>query len=263
MNGHRRFAPFVTNRRRGQGQKSGVGGNPAYPRLRPSPHPIALYEALYRRWGPQGWWPAKTPFETVVGAILTQNTAWTNVERAIANLRSADALSPDALRALPPERLAELIRPAGYFNVKARRLRAFLDRLFAEFGGSLDRLFKVPTDSLRRLLLSIHGIGPETADSILLYAAERPVFVADAYTRRALVRHGWAAPDASYDALTQFFSRRLPRDTALFNEYHALIVQLGKEQCRSQPLCDTCPWQRWLPRGGPRVISRAFSARSR
>jgi len=219
---------------------------------KPKPDPMALYAALFARWGPQGWWPARTPFETVVGAILTQNTAWTNVERAIANLRAADALTPEGLRALAPARLAERIRPAGYFNVKARRLRAFLDRLFERHDGRLDRLFALPTAALRAELLSIHGIGPETADSILLYAAGRPVFVADAYTRRALARHGWAEARAPYDAVAAFFADRLPRDTALFNEYHALIVRLGKEACRARPRCEDCPWRGWLPAGGAR-----------
>jgi len=217
-----------------------------------NPDPGALYDALFARWGPQGWWPARTPFETVVGAILTQHTAWTNVERAIANLRRARRLTPRALWATPPAVLAELIRPAGYFNVKARRLRAFIERLFDRFGGRLDRLFAMPTGALRAELLSIHGIGPETADSILLYAALRPVFVADAYARRALARHGWVDFRAPYDAVASFFTNRLPRDTARFNEYHALIVRLGKEQCRARPRCEECPWRGWLPAGGAR-----------
>lgn len=219
---------------------------------KPNPDVSALFEALFRRWGPQYWWPARTPFEVIVGAILTQNTAWTNVERAIARLRAARRLSPRALRAAPPAELAELIRPAGYFNVKERRLRAFLDRLFADFDGRLDRLFALETPRLRETLLSIPGIGPETADSILLYAAGRPVFVVDAYTRRALVRHGWAAPRAPYDELARFFTDRMPRDTQRYNEYHALIVRLGKEQCRTRPRCEDCPWRFALPPGGPR-----------
>ena len=230
---------------------------------RGAPSPARLFDALYRRWGPQRWWPAQTPFETIVGAILTQNAAWTNVERAIARLRAADRLTPDGLRAAAPAELAEWIRPAGYFNVKARRLGAFLERLFADYGGSLDRLFALPTGVLRDKLLSIHGIGPETADSILLYAAGRPVFVVDAYTRRALVRHGWVAPNASYDELARFFTDRLPRDTALYNEYHALMVRLGKETCRTRPCCRDCPWRTWLPAGGPPCAASPSARRSR
>lgn len=217
---------------------------------RRAPHPLTLFEALYRRWGPQHWWPGETPFEVIIGAILTQNTAWTNVERAIARLRAEDRLSPHRLYEADPRALAEWIRPAGYFNVKARRLRAFLDWLFAEFDGRLDQLFALPTPTLRTALLNVAGIGPETADSILLYAAGRPVFVVDAYTRRALLRHRWIAPEASYDDVARFFTTRLPRDTALFNEYHALIVRLGKTTCRTRPQCEICPWRRWLPRGG-------------
>lgn len=212
----------------------------------------AIYRALHRRWGPQHWWPGRTRFEIVAGAVLTQNTAWTNVEKAIAALRRARVLTPRRLHALPPARLAALIRPAGFFRVKSRRLRALTGHLLARHRGSLDRFLGAGTADLRARLLDLHGIGPETADSILLYAARRPVFIVDAYTRRMLHRHGWIGPDASYDDVARLFTSALPREVPLFNEYHALIVALGKEHCRARPRCDGCPLQRWLPAGGPR-----------
>ncbi len=190
----------------------------------------------------------------MVGAVLTQNTAWTNVEKAIAALRRTRRLTPARLHALPLPALATLIRPAGYFNVKARRLRALTGLICDRFGGSLDRLFALETAELRDVLLSTHGIGPETADCILLYAAGRPVFVVDAYTRRMTVRHGWARHGISYDALAARFTAGLRRDTALFNEYHGLIVALGKQYCRPEPRCAGCPLHRRLPRGGLRRI---------
>ena len=175
-----------------------------------------------------------------MGAILTQNAAWVNVERAIRQLRVAGALRPAALRALPARRLAALIRPSGYFRVKARRLRAFVDHLARRRGGALHRLLRQPAHALRAELLSISGIGPETADSILLYAAGRPVFVVDAYTRRIASRHRLVAPDVDYAALQAVFAD-LPRDPALFNEYHALLVRVAKEYCRTRPRCAECP----------------------
>jgi endonuclease-3 related protein len=206
-----------------------------------------FYDALFERFGPQGWWPAKTRFEVIVGAILTQNTAWTNVEKAIRNLKGRGALSPEKLRALPAEKLAKLIRPAGYFNVKARRLGHFIDHLHKRHGGSLERLFKTPTAKLRDELLSINGIGPETADSILLYAAKRPVFVVDAYTKRILSRHGLCAPDDDYHAVQALFAGNMKADERAFNEYHALIVRTGKELCRkTKPDCKACPLERYL-----------------
>lgn len=208
-----------------------------------------IYRALHRRWGPQHWWPARTRFEVVVGAILTQNTAWTNVTRALAALRRARALTPRALANLPQRRLAALIRPAGTYQVKARRLHAFTRALQRDHGGSLDRLLRRPAAGLRAWLLAVHGIGPETADCIVLYAARQPVFVVDAYTRRVLSRHRWASADASYDELAARFTRALPRDADLFGEYHALIVKLGKEHCRARPRCAGCPLERWLATG--------------
>ncbi|MBP7275237.1 MAG: endonuclease III domain-containing protein [Kiritimatiellae bacterium] len=207
-----------------------------------------VYDALHRRWGPQHWWPGDTPLEVAAGAILTQNTAWTNVERAIARLKSARALSAGRLAAMPSERLAELIRPAGYPRVKARRLQAFMRWLRERWGGSIVRWRGTPTARLREELLEVHGVGPETADSILLYAANRPVFVVDAYTRRVLTRHGWIRGKESYDEIARLFTGRLPRDTRLFNEYHALVVRLAKEHCRARPRCGGCPLQSRLPR---------------
>lgn len=215
----------------------------------------AVFDALLRRWGPQRWWPARTRAEMIIGAILTQNTAWPNVERAIARLRAAGALRLDRLHAAPLEQVAEWIRPSGTFRVKARRLRAFTDALHADHGGSLDQLFRLPTPALRAWLLAVPGIGPETADCILLYAAGRPVFVVDAYTRRALVRHGWSLPGEPYDTVARRFTDRLPANASLFNEYHALLVQLGKSHCRAKARCEGCPLSGW------RLICRAAACR--
>ncbi len=197
---------------------------------------------LHSEFGPQHWWPGDTAFEMMVGAILTQNTNWGNVERALANLKSAGALNPRRLAELPPDRLAELIRPSGCFRVKAKRLREFVLWLRRKRPGTEMEFFRrTPTDRLRRELLGVHGIGPETADSILLYALRRRKFVVDAYTRRFLARHGLIAPDAAYDDIQSFFERNLPPSRRLYNEYHALIVRLGKEFCRAKPRCDRCP----------------------
>ncbi len=201
-----------------------------------------IYRCLYRHFGPQGWWPAETPFEVCVGAILTQNTNWRNVKRAIANLKSRGLISPEALYRLSLDELAELIKPAGYFRIKARRLRNFVAYLLREYGGELSRMEGKETEELRRELLEIKGIGPETADSILLYALGRPVFVVDAYTKRILVRHGLAVEESTYQDLQELFMRHLPLDTALFNEYHALLVACGKHYCAPRrPRCSSCP----------------------
>jgi endonuclease-3 related protein len=203
---------------------------------------LAIHDALFAAFGPQGWWPAETPFEVMVGAILTQNTNWRNVERAIANLRSARALTPPAMGRLPEEALAELIRPAGYFRVKAVRLRHLLRHIRRRHGGSVSRLLGTPMSGLREELLGVHGIGPETADSILLYAGGHPSFVVDAYTKRVFARHGLVRERAAYAEIQAMFSRALPADARLFNEYHALIVRLGKEFCRPRlPRCAACP----------------------
>ena len=210
-----------------------------------------VYRVLFGFWGPQGWWPGQTRLEIIVGAILTQNTAWTNVEKAIRRLKQERALDLKVMRDADHGALAEWIRSAGYFNVKARRLKSFVNMMFDGCRGSLNRLFARDTGSLRQWLLAVNGIGPETADSILLYAGNRPVFVVDAYTRRFMIRHGWASDDVTYDELAARFTDALPRDATLFNEYHALIVMLGKTYCRSKPLCEQCPLRGFLPPGGP------------
>jgi len=209
----------------------------------------AVYRALYRHFGAQHWWPGRTRFEIMVGAILTQNTSWTNVEKAIARLRAARALSPARLHALSHRALAELIRPAGYFNLKAHRLHAFTAFLHHAHRGSLDRLFRLPTPALRSALLGVKGIGPETADSMVLYAAGRAQFVVDAYTRRLVERHDWMHPGADYHEVAALFTRMVPASVPVYNEYHALLVALGKHYCRPTPRCAACPLRRWLPAG--------------
>lgn len=198
-----------------------------------------IYEALLARFGPQHWWPGDSPLEIAVGAVLTQNTAWTNVERAIANLKAKRLLDLDRLAALPPSRLAPLIRSAGFHNLKARRLHALLGWLRDSGGFAGLRLIR--TGELRRRLLAINGIGPETADSILLYALGRPSFVIDAYTRRILHRYGLIKGNEPYDELKALFERSLPRSARRYNEYHALIVRLAKTHCRATPVCTGCP----------------------
>ena len=211
-----------------------------------------IYQRLLASFGPQQWWPAEFPFEVVVGAVLVQNTSWQNVERAIRNLREAGLLEPHALAALPEDTLQELIRPAGYYRVKAKRLGSLLRFLIERYGGSLEAMFRTPADMLRNQLLAVHGIGKETADSILLYAGGQPVFVVDTYTHRVLARHGWIGFDADYDQIQEFFQGGLPEDPALFNEFHALLVRLGKDYCRkAEPRCANCPLRELLPDGGP------------
>jgi endonuclease-3 related protein len=206
------------------------------------------FMVLFGAHGPQHWWPGRSRFEVIVGAILTQNTSWANVETAIANLRKAGLLNPPALKNVSPAKLAALIRPSGYFRQKAKKLKAFGKFLFEEHGGSLSRMFRTPTLLLREQLLAIHGIGAETADCILLYAGQLPVFVIDAYTRRILERHNLATAKDSYDDLRARFESALPRDPQLFNEYHALIVHTGKHFCRkSVALCSACPLRAFLP----------------
>ncbi|MBI5875870.1 MAG: endonuclease III domain-containing protein, partial [Deltaproteobacteria bacterium] len=200
------------------------------------------YKKLFSAFGSQHWWPGDTPFEVIVGAILTQNTAWTNVEKAIRNLKKAKLLNPKRLHDLSQAELAQYIRPAGYFNIKAKRLKHFLNYLFDNYGGSLNRMFKKRTDALRRELLEVNGIGPETADSILLYAGNHPVFVVDAYTKRIFSRHGIILADVEYHDVQEIFIKNLPHDVKMFNEYHALIVRVGKDFCRTKkPLCGRCP----------------------
>jgi endonuclease-3 related protein len=209
-----------------------------------------MYRAMLRELGPQYWWPARTRFEVIVGAILTQNTAWSNVERAIFNLRKARVLHPDRLRRVPKARLARLLRPSGYFNVKAGRLRSFLGWFHLRFGGSLDRMFATPLGRLREELLGVNGIGRETADSILCYAGDLPVFVVDAYTRRILSRHGLSDPGADYEEVRVLFERSLPQKVSVYNECHALLVNVGKNFCRPRnPRCEQCPLEPFLPGG--------------
>ena len=200
-----------------------------------------IYDRLYKRFGPQRWWPAKTDFEVMVGAILTQNTNWANVEKAINNLKKAKVLTPIKLKKISAKRLAKLIRPAGYFNIKAKRLKNFINFLFSEYKANLERMKKVDPWQMRTELLDVTGIGPETADSILLYALNRPVFVVDAYTRRLLSRHNLIDEDATYSLIQDIFLDNLNTDVKLFNEFHALIVRLGKEICRPTPNCSICP----------------------
>ena len=200
-----------------------------------------IYQLLFDRFGPQIWWPGETPFEVLVGAILTQNTNWTNVEKAVTNLKSTDLLSPEKLHQLELSDLAGLIRPAGYYNIKAKRLKNFIDWLYEAYDGRLTNLDSVSTDKLRAELLGINGIGRETADSILLYAFSRPIFVVDAYTARIAVRHGLIEPDADYEQLQELFQSNLPQDVKLFNEYHALLVRAGKDYCKPQARCTGCP----------------------
>jgi len=202
------------------------------------------FQKLLAHFGPQHWWPGDSPFEVAVGAILTQNTNWSNVERAIANIKSANALSCRKLLALPHRRLASLIRPAGYFNVKARRLRSFLAFLDTHYAASMTRLANDPRPDKRDALLSINGVGPETADSILLYALGETTFVIDAYTRRILSRHNIVDNNASYDHIKSVFETALPPDEPLYNEYHALLVACGKHYCKPKRKCEGCPLRR-------------------
>ena len=201
-----------------------------------------IYEKLYAYFGPQYWWPAETAFEVIVGAILTQNTSWLNVEKAINNLKKHKLLDPSKLYKLPKDRLSKIIRPAGYYNIKAKRLKEFLNFLFDNYKGDLKKMVSQDTVILRRQLLSVNGIGPETADSILLYALNKPVFVIDAYTKRILSRHNLIKGDASYEQAQNAFMDDFKPDEKLFNEYHALLVKLAKEFClKNKPKCEICP----------------------
>ena len=201
---------------------------------------LNIFRRLLAHFGPQHWWPAQGPFEVIVGTILTQSAAWGNVEKAIANLRAAGALSPGALRQLPISELAALVHPCGYYNAKALKLKSFAYWMGNNYDDDLDGLFANNIDDLRQQLLSIHGIGQETADSIILYAANKPIFVIDAYARRIINRIGLAPDTNSYSAYQDLFKDNLRPDAELFNEYHALLVCLGKNVCRSRPLCQQC-----------------------
>ena len=201
-----------------------------------------MYQRLFRALGPQGWWPARSPFEMMVGAILTQATNWRNVEHAIQRLRAANGLRPRRLAAMPKTRLERLIRPAGYFRQKSRRLREFSRWYVQRYGASPARMFRTPWPRLRQELLSLHGIGPETADSMLLYAGQQPVFVVDAYTTRIFRRHGLIDGQATYATVQRLAMRQLPADAKIYNESHALLVAIGKQFChRRAPECARCP----------------------
>ncbi len=212
---------------------------------------LDAYELLLAHFGLQHWWPGDSPFEIIVGAVLVQNTSWKNVERAIDNIREAGLLSARALYDLPPAELAELIRPAGYFQVKSKRLRHLVAFILTRYGGSLDAMFATSLPTLREELLAVHGIGPETADAILLYAGGLATFVVDTYAHRVLARHGWIDYTAGYDEIKDYFENALPADAPLFNEFHALLVRVGKEFCRrTAPKCEMCPLKDMLPPGG-------------
>jgi endonuclease III related protein len=202
---------------------------------------MQIYERLYKAYGPRHWWPGETPFEVMVGAILTQNTSWKNVEKAIHNLKEAGVLNIEGINQPGKAELARLIRPSGFFRLKTERLKAFVDFLFDQYNGSLDRMGREKIEILRPKLLGVKGIGPETADSILLYGLGKPIFVVDAYTKRVLSHHGIISEAASYEEVQRLFMDHLPLDERLFNEYHALLVHLGKNVCKKIPRCDICP----------------------
>jgi endonuclease III related protein len=217
----------------------------------------AYYDALFAAYGPQGWWPGRTRFEVIAGAILVQNTSWANAALAIGALRREKLLTPATIEDVAFGRLASLVRSSGYFRQKAKKLKAFVRFLREEYQGSLTRMFRVPTASLREQLLGVKGIGPETADAILLYAGEHPVFVVDAYARRLLERHGLTKAGAGYEELRRLFENALPRHPALYNEFHALIVHAGKNYCRARnPRCGECALHALLPdRGAERIVN--------
>src|SRR4030042_4102049 len=205
-----------------------------------TPTLLDTYQRLLGRYGPQHWWPAETPLEMIVGAILTQSAAWGNVEKAIANLKTRGLLSTTMLRQTSAEELAQLIYPSGYYNVKARKIKAFVDWLGERYYDDLDRLFSMDLPALRRQLLSVYGVGEETADSIVLYAAHKPIFVIDAYTRRIVTRLGLAPANNGYETFQALFMDNLPHEEMLFNEYHALLVCHGKATCKRVSVCDGC-----------------------
>jgi endonuclease-3 related protein len=210
-----------------------------------------VYDRLFAAFGPQYWWPGESPMEVTIGAVLVQNTNWQNVEKAIANLREHDLVDPHAICELDGEELEELIRPAGYFRVKARRLRSLMQFLVDRYEGRLERMFRTDLPTLRAELLGVHGVGPETADSILLYAGGLPTFVVDTYTHRVAARHGWIGFEAGYYELKELFESGIEEDVKLYNEFHALLVRVGKHFCKKTPKCPGCPLEELLPAGGP------------
>ena len=208
---------------------------------------IKIYRTLYQTYGPRHWWPGETSFEVMVGAILTQNTSWRNVEKAIQKLKGKGVLNPEGIHHLKRSELARLIKSSGYYRIKTDRLKSFIDFLFEEYDGNIKKMGRERLGELREKLLGVKGIGPETADSILLYGLKNPIFVVDAYTRRILSRHGIISEKASYEEVQKLFMDYLPRDEKLFNEYHALFVYLGKTVCKKIPRCEICPLRgvRW------------------
>jgi endonuclease III related protein len=234
----------------------GVGAAISSPEPPQQPALRRYYDALFAAHGPQRWWPGPTRFEIIAGAILVQNTSWTNVASAIETLRREKLLTPRAIETVSTPRLARLIRSSGYFRQKAKKLKSFVRFVRREYQGSLPKMFRAPTSVLRQQLLGVHGIGPETADSILLYAARHPVFVVDAYTRRILERHGLASAKLSYEDVRQLFEQSLSPDVALYNEFHALIVHTGKHFCRPrEPRCGECPLKALLPATPPAQVA--------
>ena len=208
---------------------------------------IIIYNDLLDQIGPRGWWPADSPFEVIIGAILTQNTVWKNVEKAIINLKKNNLLSPESLFAVPIDSLAEYIRPSGYFNQKAKKIKNFLDYFKNTYSGSIDLIKQQKTEILREELLAINGIGPETADAILLYALQKPIFVVDSYTRRIFTRHAWFREKIGYQEMQEYFMSRLEKNIVLFNEFHALIDYIGHYFCKKNPNCLLCPLADRLP----------------
>ena len=232
------MSPSIGSVPRGRARR---GASPGPPRDPAKGRLLRLYAALLARFGPQRWWPGRTPYEISIGAVLIQHTAWVNAARAIAALRSRRLLAPERVAALPEEQLARVIRPAGTYRLKARRLLALTGWLLDRHRGKFDGMRKMDLPALRASLLAVPGRGPETVDAILLYAVGRPVFVADAYTRRVLARHRLISPHATYEEARAWLEAHLPSDPVLFNEFHALLVAVGKSYCRSAPRCEACP----------------------
>ncbi len=218
------------------------------------PNLLQIYKILHSFFGHRNWWPGDTRFEIIVGAILTQNTNWKNVEKAIQNLKQAKALSYKRMIEIPQSELAELIRPSGYYNQKAIKLKAFVDFLQKEYQGSIAKMFREDTETLREKLLNIRGVGKETADSILLYAGDHYSFVIDLYTYRILVRHGWIEETTGYDKMQTLFQTNIPKELDLYKDFHAQLVAVGNNYCRKSPKCEECPLQPLLPKGGPLAL---------
>lgn len=206
----------------------------------------SIFNKLLHSFGPQHWWPGETPFEVIIGAILTQNTAWSNVEKAVCALKQNSLLSPSKLKNLTQDEIASYIKPSGYFNQKSKKIKIFLDFFELNFSSDIEKMKLCDSEELRTRLLGLFGIGPETADSILLYALDKPYFVIDSYTRRIFCRHKLISETQNYESIRAFFESNLDRDTGLYNEFHALIVRTGKYFCRKIPLCDICPLNEYL-----------------